>query len=67
MLGAKKYEPATFKISEDENKNAKYRTFETLSDLNDFYLSAFAYIKQTLAEGWIEKDAVAVWVESLEL
>ena len=67
MLGAKKYEPATFKISEDENKNAKYRTFETLSDLNDFYLSAFAYIKQTLDEGWIEKDAVAVWVESLEL
>lgn len=67
LLGADLYDPITFKISEDENKIAKYRTFETLDELNVFYLSAFAFIKQTLADGWAEKDAAAVWVESLDI
>ena len=67
MLGAKKYEAVTFKIGQDENQNAKYRTFETLDDLNTFYLSAFSFIKQTLADGWIEKDAAAEWVETLDI
>ena len=67
LLGAKKFEAVKFKIGEDENKNAKYRTFSTLEELNSFYLSAFAFIKQALAEGWAEKDAAAEWVESLNL
>ena len=67
LLGPELYETTTFKISEDKNKNAKYRTFETFDDLNDFYLSAFAYIKRTLTDGWAEKDAVAKWVETLNI
>ncbi len=67
LLGAKKYETIQFKIGEDEDNRPKYRTFETLNDLNTFYLSAFAFIKQTLSEGWAEKDAAIEWVETLSL
>lgn len=67
LLGPDNYEPVTFKISQDENFNAKYRTFETFDELNTFYLSAFAYIKQTLAVGWAEKDAAIAWVETLDI
>ncbi len=55
--GAKNYEAQTFKISEDENHNAFYKTFSTLAELNEFYYAAFAYIKQCLAEGWAQKDS----------
>lgn len=67
LQGAKNYEPITFKISQDENHCAKYRTFDTWNELNTFYVSAFAYIKQVLAEGWLEKDAAVAWVESLDI
>ena len=56
--GSKNYEPVTFKIGEDEDGNAKYRTFDTLSDLNTFYFAVFTYIKQTLADGWQKKDSI---------
>ena len=55
--GAENYVPETFKISEDEEKNAKYRTFNTLDELNTFYEAAFAFIKQCLRDGWVEKDS----------
>ena len=58
LVGSKNYEPVTFKIGEDENERACYRTFETLNDLNDFYFAVFAYIKQCLADGWAEKDSL---------
>lgn len=67
LLGAQKYEPVTFKISQGENHVAKYKTFNTLDELNTFCISAFAYIKQTLADGWAEKDAAIVWVETLNI
>lgn len=56
--GAKNYEPATFKIGEDENGKSCYKTFETLNDLNNFYFAVFAYIKEVLAAGWAEKDTI---------
>ena len=56
--GAKNYEPQMFKIGQDDEGNACYRTFETLNDLNEFYYAAFAYIKQCLAEGWAKKDSI---------
>ena len=56
--GSKNHEPATFKIGEDEEHRACYRTFETLAELNEFYIAAFNYIKQTLAEGWAIKDSL---------
>ncbi len=56
-LGSENYEAQTFKISEDENHNAFYKTFETLDELNSFYFAVFAYIKQCLAEGWSQKDS----------
>lgn len=59
--------PVTFKIGEDEHKAPVYHEFTTVEELTDFYLQAFAYINQTLNEGWREKDAAAEWVDSLEL
>lgn len=55
--GSKNYEAVTFKIGEDEEGHACYKTFETLADLNNFYFAVFAYIKQCLADGWTEKDS----------
>lgn len=56
--GSKNYEAVTFKIGEDEEGKACYKTFETLTDLNNFYFAVFAYIKQCLAQGWQEKDSI---------
>ena len=56
--GAKSYTPKTFKISEDENKKAYYRTFETLTDLNEFYYAVYDFIEQCLGEGWVKKDSI---------
>ena len=55
--GAKNYVPVTFKIGEDENGAACYRTFKTLDELNTFYDGVYEYIQQCLAAGWAEKDA----------
>lgn len=50
--------PVKFKISEDAEKKAIYETFETFDELNAFYLGAFAFIKKTLDDGWLEKDNI---------
>lgn len=54
--GADAYEPVTFKISEDEDGNAKYRTFATLDELSSFCIAVRAHIRQCQTEGWQEKD-----------
>lgn len=56
--GSKNYTAKTFKISEDEDKRACYKTFETLAELNEFYYAVYAYIEQCLADGWIKKDSI---------
>jgi len=50
--------PVTFKMGEDADGNPVYHTFETMEDADDFYIKAVAYINQTLAAGWTEKDAI---------
>jgi len=51
--------PVKFKINETDDKEAVYETFDTFDELNQFYLGAFAYIKQTcLDTGWSEKDSL---------
>lgn len=50
--------PLTFKLGEDAEGLPVYHTFESAEELNAFYFSAFAYIKQCLDEGWAEKDAI---------
>jgi hypothetical protein len=50
--------PVTFKMGEHEDGTPVYHTFETMDDADDFYLKAVAYINQTLAAGWQEKDGI---------
>ena len=50
--------PVKFKLNEDENKNAIYHTFETVEELDRFYIGGVQYINQTLNDGWAEKDAI---------
>ena len=50
--------PMTYKISEDEENNAIYETFQNIDELAEFYLGGIAYIEQTVANGWRKKDAV---------
>lgn len=48
--------PITFKFGTRDVP--VYHTFETLEELNDFYLAAMNFINNTLAEGWKEKDSI---------
>jgi len=48
--------PVTFKMGEDAEGNPVYHTFETMEDADDFYITAVAFIQQTLNEGWQKKD-----------
>ena len=50
--------PMTYKISEDDERNAIYETFQSIDELAEFYLGGIAYIEQTVAKGWIKKDAI---------
>lgn len=50
--------PLTFKLCETDGEEPVYHTFETVEELDDFYVKAFAYVNQCLAEGWQRKDAV---------
>lgn len=50
--------PLTFKLGEDENGEPVYHTFQTASELTEFYTAAFAYINKCLNEGWQKKDSV---------
>lgn len=58
--------PVTFKFGATESP--VYYTFETLDDISDFYISAMAYINNTLAEGWKLKDGIdwSVYEEMLK-
>ena len=46
----------TFKFGPTDNPT--YYKFEDMEDLQDFYLEAMTYVNETLAEGWLEKDAI---------
>lgn len=50
--------PVTFKINEDENKQAIYHTFVEFDELDRFYKGGVAYIRQCLIDGWQEKDGI---------
>lgn len=50
--------PMTYKISEDENKNAIYEVFESIQELAHFYLGGISYIQQCYEDGWARKGAI---------
>ena len=50
--------PVKFKLNETEDKQPIYHTFETVEELNRFYLGGVQYINQCLNEGWAEKDGI---------
>lgn len=50
--------PVKFKLNETEDKQPIYHTFETVEELNRFYLGGVQYINQCLNEGWAEKDSI---------
>lgn len=46
--------PVTFKLGTDDRP--VYRTFNTLDDIQDFYIKVVTYIQDTIAKGWRQKD-----------
>lgn len=54
----------TFKFGSTENP--VYYEFKDMEDLQDFYLEAMTYVNQTLAKGWLEKDAID-WTQYTDL
>lgn len=50
--------PLRFKLGEDEQGQPVYHTFNTVAELDAFYVQAFAYVNQCLNEGWAEKDSI---------
>lgn len=50
--------PLRFKLGEDTEGNPVYHTFNTIEELNGFYIQAFAYVNQCLNDGWAEKDSI---------
>lgn len=48
--------PVTFKFGTDEEP--RYRTFEKLEELTDFYTKAMEYIQDILYEGWRKKEGL---------
>lgn len=48
--------PITFKLGTDEQP--VYQTFDTVRQLESFYLPAVAYVQQCLEEGWKKKDSI---------
>ena len=53
--------PLMFKLGETEDGQPVYHTFETVAELDDFYVKAFSFVNQCLTEGWQRKDAID-WV-----
>lgn len=47
--------PITYKLGEKDG-NSIYHTFETVAELQDFYLSCVSYINQCLKDGWQAKE-----------
>lgn len=50
--------PLRFKLGENEQGQPVYHTFNTVAELDAFYVQAFAYVNQCLNEGWAEKDSI---------
>jgi hypothetical protein len=48
--------PIKFKFGSTEDPI--YYTFESIGDLQDFYISAMNFINTTLNEGWNKKDSI---------
>lgn len=48
--------PTVFKFGDTENPI--YHKFDTLEELQDFYIKAMTYINEQLAIGWAKKDAI---------
>jgi hypothetical protein len=48
--------PVTFKLGTDDAPY--YRTFDTVADLQDFYVKAMKHIQNALSEGWMKKGAL---------
>lgn len=48
--------PCKFKFGSTEEPI--YYTFESVGDLQDFYMSAMNFINTTLNEGWAKKDTI---------
>ena len=48
--------PVTFKLGTD--KEPYYRMFDTVADLQDFYVKVMKHIQDALSEGWRKKDAL---------
>lgn len=48
--------PVIFKFGTDDSPS--YRTFETVDELQDFYMKVMKHIQDALSEGWKKKDAL---------
>lgn len=48
--------PTVFKFG--TNENPIYYKFDTLDELQDFYIKAMTYINEQLAIGWAKKDSI---------
>ena len=48
--------PVTFKFGTDNVPY--YKTFDTVADLQDFYVKAMKHIQNALSEGWMKKGAL---------
>ena len=57
MVSPESVLPVKFKLGETSEGEPVYHTFETLEELNQFYFSAFGFIKATLDAGWQKKDS----------
>ena len=49
--------PVMFKIGEEDG-DPIYYTFETIEELQEFYLAAMNHIQQCLEDGWKKKDSI---------
>lgn len=58
--------PVTFKLGSDDEPH--YKTFETLEELTNFYLSTVNYIQSCYTEGWHRREAIvyAPYEEALQ-
>ena len=50
--------PVTFKFNNKRTKENVYYTFDTISELKDFYLKVNKHINRCLSNGWKRKDAL---------
>jgi hypothetical protein len=48
--------PVTFKFGTTDKP--VYKQFNSISQLEDFYIKSVSYINQTLFNGWVEKDNI---------